>query len=144
LQNQDERVMKVAEMVLQIVDQMGGQGISFRDILTDLAAEVDYYATQVKYAYNPDFDPREIVGDDPDNYREKFYGNNDVIGPDASHGTHVAGIIAANRNNSLGMKGISEHALIMPIRAVPDGDERDKDVANAIYYAVDNGADIIN
>src|SRR5690606_28063984 len=94
--------------------------------------------------YNPDFDPREIVGDDPDNYREKFYGNNDVIGPDASHGTHVAGIIAANRNNSLGMKGISEHALIMPIRAVPDGDERDKDVANAIYYAVDNGADIIN
>src|SRR5690606_13082007 len=70
--------------------------------------------------------------------------NNGVIGPDAGPGTQVAGIIAANRTNDLGVKGIAEHVLIMPIRAVPNGDERDKDIANAIYYAVDNGADIIN
>jgi len=60
------------------------------------------------------------------------------------HGTHVAGIIAANRNNDIGMKGVADNVRIMSVRAVPDGDERDKDVANAIRYAVDNGARIIN
>jgi len=144
MQHEDERIVKTAEMVLQLFEQMGTEETTFRDILEGLAAEVDYYSTQVEYAYNPEFDPRYIVGDDPDNYRERHYGNNDVVGPDASHGTHVAGIIAADRHNDLGMRGISDHALIMPVRAVPDGDERDKDVANAIYYAVDNGADIIN
>jgi subtilisin family serine protease len=56
----------------------------------------------------------------------------------------VAGIIAANRKNNLGIMGIADNVKIMPVRAVPDGDERDKDVANAITYAVDNGAQIIN
>ncbi|MDX1904317.1 MAG: S8 family peptidase [Thermonemataceae bacterium] len=108
----------------------------------------EYYEKGIKnaleYGYNPDFDPRSIVGDDPKKLREKGYGNNDVKGPDAFHGTHVAGIIAANRDNNLGIKGIAQNVLIMPVRAVPDGDERDKDIANAIYYAVDNGAHIIN
>jgi subtilisin family serine protease len=107
-----------------------------------------YYNKVIKnaleYGYNPKFDPRKIVGDNPKKLREKGYGNNDVKGPDAFHGTHVAGIIAANRENALGIKGVAQNVLIMPIRAVPDGDERDKDVANAIYYAVDNGAHIIN
>src|SRR5690606_39810477 len=70
--------------------------------------------------------------------------NNDVKGPDAGHGTHVAGIIAANRKNDIGMRGIADNVKIMAVRAVPNGDERDKDVANAIRYAVDNGAHIIN
>ena len=65
-------------------------------------------------------------------------------GPDADHGTHVAGIIGANRTNRLGIKGVSDNVLIMAVRAVPNGDERDKDVANSIRYAVDNGARIIN
>jgi len=99
---------------------------------------------QSKYGYNPDFNPRPIVGDDYNNKSERYYGNNDVRGPDARHGTHVAGIIAATRNNKIGMNGIASNTEIMAIRAVPDGDERDKDVANAIRYAVDNGADIIN
>ncbi|HQN57887.1 MAG TPA: S8 family serine peptidase, partial [Saprospiraceae bacterium] len=60
------------------------------------------------------------------------------------HGTHVAGIIGANRNNNIGIRGIADQALIMSVRAVPDGDERDKDIANAILYAVDNGAKVIN
>jgi subtilisin family serine protease len=97
-----------------------------------------------KYGYNPSFRTRHIVGDDYDDPRDKYYGNNDVAGPDPSHGTHVAGIIAANRDNELGIKGIATNTSIMAIRAVPNGDERDKDVANAIRYAVDNGADIIN
>jgi len=99
---------------------------------------------QLNFAYNLDFDPRGLVGDDYDNTEERHYGNNDVEGADANHGTHVAGIIAANRTNELGIKGIGDNISIMSVRAVPDGDERDKDVANAIYYAVDNGAQIIN
>jgi len=75
---------------------------------------------------------------------EKYYGNNHVEGPDARHGTHVAGIIAGVRGNDLGLDGIASNVKIMSVRVVPDGDERDKDVANAIRYAVDNGAKIIN
>ncbi|MGB3196357.1 MAG: S8 family serine peptidase, partial [Saprospiraceae bacterium] len=75
---------------------------------------------------------------------EKNYGNNDVKGPDASHGTHVAGLVGAVRNNQIGMDGIATNVKIMSVRCVPDGDERDKDVANAIRYAVDNGATVIN
>ncbi len=96
------------------------------------------------YQYNADFDSRKIVGDQYENTDERYYGNNDVKGPDAFHGTHVAGIIAAVRGNGLGMDGIAAHVKIMALRAVPDGDEHDKDVANAIRYAVDNGASIIN
>lgn len=104
----------------------------------------EYYSSALEYGYNPDFDPRHIVGDNYEDVSEKYYGNNDVNGPDSNHGTHVAGIIAANRDNKLGMSGIAENVEIMPIRAVPNGDERDKDIANAIYYAADNGAQVIN
>lgn len=97
-----------------------------------------------KYGYNPDFNPRTIVGDNYEDKSERVYGNNDVAGPDPSHGTHVAGIIAADRNNNIGINGVATNTKIMAIRTVPDGDERDKDVANAIRYAVDNGAKVIN
>lgn len=97
-----------------------------------------------KYGYNPDFHTRHIVGDNYEDKTERYYGNNNVAGPDPTHGTHVAGIIAAIRNNGLGMDGVSTNTRIMAVRAVPNGDERDKDVANAIRYAVDNGAHVIN
>lgn len=112
--------------------------------LDQLQEGVDHYRVAVEYGYNLEFDSRTIVGDDPNNLYEKGYGNNDVEGPDARHGTHVAGIIAANRKNDIGIKGIADNVRIMSVRAVPNGDERDKDVANAIIYAVDNGAHIIN
>ena len=98
----------------------------------------------LNYAFNLDYDPRSLVGDDYEDLDDRSYGNNNVKGPDAIHGTHVAGIIAANRENDLGIKGVASNVKIMVIRAVPDGDERDKDIANAIYYAVNNGAKIIN
>jgi subtilisin family serine protease len=85
-----------------------------------------------------------VVGDHPNDLTEKFYGCNRYEGPDAMHGTHVSGIIAATRGNGIGIDGIANCARIMVVRAVPNGDERDKDVANAIYYAVDNGATVIN
>ncbi len=104
----------------------------------------DYFTSALDYGYNLDFDSRTIVGDHYNDLSERHYGNPNVKGPDARHGTHVAGIIAANRDNDLGMRGIADQVEIMIIRAVPEGDERDKDIANAIYYAVDNGAQIIN
>lgn len=97
------------------------------------------------YGLNLDFRPREdIVGDDLANGTEQGYGNPDVHATDPHHGTHVAGIIGALRGNGIGIDGIAANVRIMALRAVPDGDERDKDVANAIRYAVDNGAHIIN
>lgn len=98
----------------------------------------------LNYGLNLEFDPRGMVGDNYEEWSDPHYGDNRVTGPDASHGTHVAGIIAAKRNNGKGMNGIAANALIMTLRAVPSGDEHDKDVANAIRYAVNNGAKIIN
>lgn len=118
-----------------------------------LDARIAGIQTFLLYYYNEDFNPRaEIIGDNPDNFRQRRYGNNVVHGPlnkdgiaeDASHGTHVAGIIAAKRNNEIGIDGIARDVLIMSIRAIPDGDEYDKDIANSVRYAVDNGAKIIN
>lgn len=115
-----------------------------------LQSAVDYFNSRVNFHFNIETDFRaENLGDDPDDMSTKYYGNGDVSGPDpkkedARHGTHVAGIIGAVRNNGLGMKGVAENVTIMPIRAVPDGDEYDKDIALGIRYAVDNGAKIIN
>ena len=94
-----------------------------------------------------------IVGGMEDDVREaeadattirNDYGNSDLMGPEAKHGTHVAGIIGAIRGNGLGIEGIAPDVKLMMIRTVPDGDERDKDVANAIRYATENGAQIID
>jgi len=85
-----------------------------------------------------------MVGDNYSDSYERNYGNNIYDGPDAFHGTHVSGIIAAKRGNDIGMDGIANNVKIMTVRVVPDGDERDKDVANGIIYAADNGASIIN
>ena len=98
-----------------------------------------------KYYLNFDFKGR-TTGDDPDNFDEVDYGDNNVkhIRPDESHGTHVAGIIAASRNNGFGIDGVANNVKIMSLRVVPYGDEYDKDVALGIKYAADNGAHIIN
>lgn len=125
------------EFFLEIYDTYGSPEI--------VELYVEYYGDQVKYYYNTKLDTRKtVVKDDPNDLYESNYGNNDVIGPDASHGTHVAGIIAADRENGIGIKGVASNVKIMVLRAVPNGDEHDKDVANSVEYAVDNGAKIIN
>lgn len=98
---------------------------------------------QAQYGLNPEYNPRTIVGDDPRNAAQARYGNRDVTGPEASHGTHVAGIVGAVRGAE-GIDGVAAGVQLMAVRAVPQGDERDKDVALAIRYAVDHGAHIIN
>lgn len=117
---------------------------NFSKFYEQLGDGIEYFTNQVKYHLNKDFDPRHIVGDDYENSHERYYGNPDVTGPDAEHGTHVAGIIGAVRDNDMGIKGVADNVRIMALRAVPDGDEHDKDIANAILYAVENGAKVIN
>ncbi|WP_339921883.1 S8 family peptidase [uncultured Cyclobacterium sp.] len=142
--SEEEEITAAIDMLKQMFGMIRLKDASINTILEELGKAVEHFEVQAKYAYNVDFDPRYIVGDDPEDYKDKDYGNNDPTGPDPSHGTHVAGIIAANRGNDLGIDGIADHVMIMAIRAVPNGDERDKDIANAIRYAVDNGANIIN
>ena len=120
--------------------QLAQQGAT-PEAVTEAVTE---YGVQSQYGLNTEYDPRAIVGDDFADLSQRNYGNADVTGPDAKHGTHVAGIIAAMPQDGVGIEGVASAALIMPVRAVPDGDERDKDIANAIRYAVDNGARVIN
>jgi subtilisin family serine protease len=125
--------------------QMAYLQLAAADITHDMIRdELERVQRLLELGLNPEFNPRPIVGDDYADVAERVYGNADVIGPDASHGTGVAGIVAAGRDDGVGIDGIATAVQIMTIRAVPNGDERDKDVANAIRYAVDHGAHIIN
>ncbi|MFD1769374.1 S8 family peptidase [Sphingobacterium suaedae] len=117
---------------------------TFEKFYKDLEEGVKYFSAQAEYHLNKNYDSRSIVGDNYDDASERHYGNPDVKGPDADHGTHVAGIIGAKRENGVGINGVADNVRIMAVRLVPDGDERDKDVANGIRYAVDNGAKVIN
>jgi cell wall-associated protease len=116
-----------------------------KEVLAEIS---EYVEGQERKAEAADKAPREyrgeIVKDNEADINDRFYGNNDVMANTPFHGTHVAGIIGAVRNNGKGIDGIADNVRIMAIRAVPDGDEHDKDVALAIRYAVDNGAKIIN
>ncbi|MBM3186835.1 MAG: S8 family serine peptidase, partial [Bacteroidetes bacterium] len=103
-----------------------------------------YIEDQLNYNLNVNYDDRSLVGDNPDDFNDTNYGNPDVEGPDALHGTHVSGIICAIRGNDKGGDGVADNVKIMSLRAVPNGDEQDKDIALAIRYAVDNGAKVIN
>lgn len=116
----------------------------FESVYEDLKEGAKYFSDQVDFHLNKEFDPRSLVGDNYEDPNDRNYGNPDVKGPDAGHGTHVAGIIGAKRDNKLGINGVSDKVQIMAVRLVPNGDERDKDVANGIRYAVDNGAKVIN
>jgi subtilisin family serine protease len=132
------------KQALEMTKGLMAQGVTPQNLDEQKAKASEFFNGGLTYGYNTEYNPRTVIGDDYNDLTNRAYGNNDYRGPDASHGTHVAGIIAAKRNNNIGMNGVSENTRIMTVRCVPDGDERDKDVANAIYYAVDNGASIIN
>ena len=110
----------------------------------DIQKYVDHVEGKLNYNLNVEYNPRTIIEDNQEIIDGKTYGSNDHQGPDPGHGTHVAGIVGAARRNALGMDGVADNIKIMAVRAVPDGDERDKDIAMAIRYAVDNGAQVIN
>ncbi|MBX9783117.1 MAG: S8 family peptidase [Chitinophagaceae bacterium] len=115
---------------------------------TIISEFTEYYQGKERKAEAMDTPPAnyraDIVKDNYNDFNDRYYGNSDVMAGTPMHGTHVSGIIAAVRNNGIGVDGVANNVKIMMIRAVPDGDEYDKDIALAIRYAVDNGAKIIN
>lgn len=132
-----------------MLTQMLSFGDTVPGVIKELQGGIDYFSGRLETHFNLEKDFRSVLGDNPNDIKDTNYGNNDVDGPDpkkedARHGTHVAGIIAAQRDNGLGIQGVAKNVEIMVCRAVPDGDEYDKDIALAIRYAVDNGAKVIN
>lgn len=129
-----------------LIKQMYGYGFdNISDAKKEIKSGIDHFTESLNFNLNKSFSGRK-TGDDPDDFTQKFYGNANVkpIKKGENHGTHVAGIIAAKRNNGKGTNGVANNVKIMVIRTVSNGDEYDKDVALAIRYAVDNGAKIIN
>ena len=118
---------------------------SMADVKKDINDGLTHFIESLNYNLNKSLNGRK-TGDNPDDFSQKNYGNANVnpVKKTESHGTHVAGIIAAERNNGKGANGVANNVQIMSLRVVPNGDEYDKDVALAIRYAVDNGAKIIN
>ncbi len=141
IETTDPSLGRSRQVMISVIGQAGP------DFNESLNGYKDQVYDMLNYNLNKDFDGRKILGDNPDDMANTHYGNNTVYGPDkkdALHGTHVAGIIAQSRYNNLGGDGIADNVEIMAIRAVPNGDEYDKDIALSIRYAVDNGAKVIN
>ena len=134
---------------IAMLSQMLNFADSVPEVLEELEGGIEYFTDRLDNNFNMTKDFRGVLGDNPEDIADNIYGDNNVAGPDPTkenvkHGTHVAGIIAAERNNGIGMDGVANNVKIMAIRAVPDGDEYDKDIALAIRYAVDNGAKVLN
>jgi cell wall-associated protease len=128
------------------MQQMLSYNLPIADLKVAVQKQLDGFNALLK-GDNLKTDYRKVVGDNPDDITDTKYGNNNVMGPDKNeilHGTHVAGIVAQTRNNTLGGDGVANNVEILTVRAVPDGDEYDKDIALGIRYAVDNGAKVIN
>jgi subtilisin family serine protease len=142
MQTEDPTLSQYKAMFTQILAKQSKEDFDKR-----IQGGVDFVYDQLNYNLNVNFDGRKVVGDNPEDITDTKYGNNNVIGPDpedAKHGTHVAGIVAQIRGNGKGGDGVAKDVKIMAVRAVPNGDEYDKDIALGIRYAVDNGAKVIN
>ena len=138
----DTTLLRLATMLYQPMARMGYADAD--DALTGLNEAVRKDKDGLDYGLNLTYDARSVVGDNPNDLTERHYGNADIVGKSNRHGTHTTGIMAADRQNSLGVRGITDAVRVMVISSAADNDERDKDVANSIRYAVDNGAKVIN
>ena len=132
---------KTKSLMLSLCKGNNNYDITNKQIINEMDDEL----LKADAADNPPKEYRkEVVKDDETNINDRDYGNNDIMAGTPFHGTHCSGIIGAVRNNGKGVNGIADNVRIMMVRAVPDGDEHDKDIANAIRYAVDNGAQVIS
>ena len=144
-----ENPSELEQQQIGLLSQMLSYEETIPKLIDAINGQKDYFKGRMDSHFSMTNDFRGVLGDNPDDITDTNYGNNDVDGPDpkkedAMHGTHVAGSIAAVRDNGIGMNGVANNVKIMVLRAVPDGDEYDKDIALAIRYAVDNGAKVIN
>lgn len=145
LKAETPEIGKAKGTLLGLFQQTQQMENSNRNLIREITSFLEGERGKVEAARQAPRDYRgEVVGDRYDDINDRGYGNNDLMASDPSHGTHVAGIIGALRDNAKGAQGVANNVRIMTLRAVPDGDEHDKDVANAIRYAVDNGAWVVN
>jgi len=137
----DPSAKKTKSFILRICKANNSNDITNQQLLDEFDGQLRKAdaATNPPPAYRKD-----IVKDDETNINDRFYGNNDIMASTPFHGTHCSGIIGAQRNNNIGIDGVADNVRIIMARAVPDGDEHDKDIANAIRYEVDNGAKVIS
>ena len=137
--------IKAKASLLGLYQQTRQMEMSNTRLVNELMSFYDGQKTKLELLEKgPENYRQNIVKDNYNDPLDRYYGNNDVMATGADHGTHVAGIIGAIRTNKVGMSGVANNVELMILRAVPDGDEHDKDIANAIRYAVDNGAWVIN
>jgi subtilisin family serine protease len=146
IKSDDEAVVNAKGLLAYIYSQGLKDTKDAKETLTKIIADATALLNGEKLKTNYRMD---ILNDDPYVWDTPVYGNNEYSGPDPEkadvfHGTHVAGIIAAERDNGLGVNGVANNVEIMVLRAVSQADEYDKDIAKAIRYAADNGATIIN
>ncbi len=144
IETNDDTLIQYIDFIQQLLSRIDNS----ETLKGELGDALKHYTSKLNYHLNADFSPRrDILKDDENDFSKISYGDNNVIGPvleESLHGTHVAGIIGAQRENNIGMDGVANNVSIIALRAVPNGDEYDKDVALAIRYAADNGAKVIN
>ena len=135
--------LSVKDTILKQLIKDYNYNLSLKDFITNKTKEQH---RSLEIFLNIEYDEDNLFKDDGNDINDINYGNNDVSGDIDffSHSTQVTGVIIADRNNNKGIKGIINTAKIMPVCIAPSGDERDKDIALGIRYAVDNGASIIN
>jgi subtilisin family serine protease len=137
----DSDAKRTRAFLIQLCKGNGSDDITNKQIIDEFEGQI----RKADAAENAPVEYRkEIVKDNEEDINDRYYGNNDVMASTPFHGTHCSGIIGAVRNNGKGIEGIADNVRIMMVRAVPDGDEHDKDIALAIRYATDNGAQIIS
>ena len=141
IKSEDQNV----QQAVQIAKNVSANGITLAEAVVEIKDIQNQINERLNFHLNKNFSGRK-TGDDINDLSDTGYGNGNVkhVKKDESHGTHVAGIIAAERNNGKGANGVANNVEIMALRVVPNGDEYDKDVALSIRYAVDNGAKVIN
>ncbi len=141
----DKRILAAVQLWTDLfsgVDDPEAKNSRFITELNDYVSQLDNKIN--RKLHEPEDFRGQLTGDSYQDIDDRFYGNNNLATGSGNHGTAVAGIIGAIRNNGTGVDGIAAPVRIMALRAVPGGDEHDKDVALAIRYAVDHGAQIIN
>ena len=137
----DTKISYLRTMQALGIDRISG----YHSIVEDLN---EYISGKDQSAVSIDTPPedlrKKIIQDQYENLNDQYYGNNNITGPNAKHGTHVAGLAAGMVDTNFTKSNFSNPIQIMGVRVVPDGDEYDKDIALGIRYAVNNGAKIIN
>lgn len=136
---------RAKKTILDILKRNNALEATNEEVTASINSFVDDTEKKINGVKTPPKDLRlEITGDDETDFNARNYGLPDVMANRSEHGTHVSGIIGANRVNNIGVKGVADNVQLMTMLVVPDGDEHDKDIALAIRYAVDNGAKVVN